>query len=429
MFNRILKNQLVRNGIGKQDRLLVLTGARQTGKTTLIREAFPDVPYVSFEDPLARPAWMQLSAADWMERFPKAILDEIQKAPDTVAAIRAAHDHSSACCYLLLGSSRILSLSHIRDTLVGPATAAELWPLTLPEIAADSRVDTVPDSRFVRWIRSLAKDDGVLLGNPEASRSFSRFKEVLNRYLRFGGLPAVHNPELSDDQREGLLRNYQRDYMERDLSDYASLRSLESFVMTQKAVALRTGQTINYADLARDASISAGTARRFLHYLELSYQVLLLAPYHRNPRKRLTKMSKIHFMDPGIQRCSISRGGPLTDPEFESAVVAEIVKQMRSAGLAVEFFHLRTHDGRTVDLLIELEDGYIAVEVKSSPRVARTDARHFRDLQQFLDKPLHKSVVLSMDQGIAEIADGVLALPVAWALGCERISSSGDRHA
>jgi hypothetical protein len=420
MFKRALKSRLVRKAQWKHGHLLVLTGGRQTGKTTLVREAFPDVPYISLEDPVARPMWSQLSTADWIERYPRAILDEIQKAPDTIDSIRDAHGQSGTSQYLMLGSSQILLHLGIKENLAGHASTEELWPLTLPEIAADSRADSVPESRLIRWIKSALEDEGILLGNPETSRSFSRSKEAFDRYLRYGGMPAVHDAALSDEQREELLRDYHRVYLERDIADFAALRNLESFVVAQKAVALRTGQTVNFADLARDASISAGTARRFLRYLELSYQVLLLKPYHRNPQKRLAKMPKVHFIDPGILRSTISRRGPLTGPEFESAVVVEIVKQTRNAGLLPDLYHLRTHDGRKVDLLVELEAGFVAIGVKSSPHVSRADARHFRDLQQFLDKPLLKSMVFSMDNEIAEIADGVLALPVAWALGCDK---------
>jgi predicted AAA+ superfamily ATPase len=420
MFNRTLKSRLLRKAQWKQGHLLVLTGARQAGKTALVREVFPDMPYVSLEDPVARPAWSQLSAADWVERYPRAILDEIQKAPDIIDTVRSAHGQSASSQYLMLGSSQVLLRSGIKENQAGHDEIEELWPLTLPEIAADSRADSVPESRFIRWVRSALEDDGVLLGNPNTSRSFSRHKEAFDRYLKHGGMPAVHNPALSDEQREQLLRDYQRIYLERDLADIAALRSLQSFVVAQKAVALRTGQTVNFADLARDASISAGTARRFLHYLEQSYQVLLLRPYHRHPRKRLVRMPKVHFIDPGIQRITINRRGPLTAPEFESAVVAEIVKQTRNAGLMPDLYHLRTHDGREVDLLAELETGFVAIKIKSSPHVSRADTRHFRDLQQFLDKPLLKALVFSMDNEIAEIADGVLALPAAWALGCEK---------
>jgi len=417
MYNRSLAQRLQVKAGRKHGRLLVLTGARQTGKTTLAREAFRDLPYVSLEDPVSRPAWSRLSASDWLSRYPQAVLDEVQKAPSVIESIRAAHDASDRARYVLLGSSQILLLSRVKESLAGRAAIEELWPLTLPELATTSWGDAVGESRLVRWLRAANGDEGPLLGMPADSQAFSRNEALFERYLRFGGMPAVHDADLDDGEREAWLGNYQRTYLERDVADLAALRDLEPFVLAQKAIALRTGETVNYANLARDVSVAPGTARRFLRYLELSYQVLVLQPFHRNPHKRLVKMPKIHFIDPGVQRAISGRRGTLTGAEFESAVVAEIVKQARNARLQVGFHHLRTHDGREVDLLIEREDGFVAVEIKAGERMAGADARHLRDLQPFLDKPLLMSLVLSRDRDARRLAPGLLALPVAWALG------------
>jgi predicted AAA+ superfamily ATPase len=395
----------------------VLTGSRQTGKTTLARQAFPDLPYISFEDPISRPNWSHLSASDWVEHYPHAVLDEVQKAPAVIETIRAAYDLSDQARYLLLGSSQILLLSKIKESLAGRAIIEELWPLTLPEMATASWEDELRESRLIQWLRSGRSEKSLLLGVPSASRTYSRFQAIFDRYLKLGGMPAVHDPELTDEEREEWLNNFQRTYLERDVADLAALRDLEPFVLAQKAIALRTGTALNYSDLARDASISPGTAQRFLRYLELSYQVLILQPYYRNQQKRLAKMPKVHFLDPGIQRCTVKRRGPLAGAEFESAVVAEIVKQIRSALLPADFYHLRTHDGREVDLLIEMEKEFVAIEVKSGAHVSKKDARHLRDLESFLDKPLRKSLILSMDREIRELDAGILALPAAWILG------------
>jgi predicted AAA+ superfamily ATPase len=174
---------------------------------------------------------------------------------------------------------------------------------------------------------------------------------------------------------------------------------------------------VNWSDLARAAGIAPATARRFLRYLELSYQVLVLPPYFRNPEKRLSKMPKIHFVDPGVLRSVLRRRGEPSGEEFESAVVAEIYKQIRNAHLSVDFFSLCTYDGREVDLLIEAEGGFVAFEIKQGARVADPDARHLRGLEDLLDRPVLGRVLLSMDPDARLLSEGILALPVAWALG------------
>ena len=159
-----------------------------------------------------------------------------------------------------------------------------------------------------------------------------------------------------------------------------------------------------------------GTIKRFVTYLEISYQVIQVQPWFRNRNKRLSKAPKIHFLDPGIQRALLNRRGKPTGPEFEGAIVAEIYKQVRNLRLPVDCYHLRTADGREVDLLIETEGGYVPIEIKSKNKVSYKDARHLRRLEEILDKPVLQALVLSNDPHIRDLGDGVMGIPVCWAL-------------
>ncbi len=414
MKNRAMESRLRKRAASRLARLLVVTGSRQTGKTTLIRRCFPDVPYISLEDPAVRPGFSRMTAAEWIERYPNAILDEVQKAPSLVETVKAAYDQSPAVRYFLLGSSQILLLSRVKESLAGRVAIEELWPLTLPEMATCSWDDPLAPSRLVLWLEDGCRRDDVLLGQPAADRTYARYAGILEHYLCFGGMPVVHHDDLTDDERSSWLRDFQRTYLERDVADLAALRDLEPFVVAQKVLATRTGRAVNFSDLARSAGIAPATARRFLRYLELSYQVIQLPPFFRNSEKRLAKMPKVHFVDPGILRTILNRTGDWTGEEFESALVAEIVKQMRNAGVLADFFHLRTYDRREVDLLIELEKGFVGIEIKASRRVTRADARTLRGLDAFLDKPLLGAVVVSLDLNVRYLAPGVLAVPAGW---------------
>lgn len=420
MKNRLLLARLRRRAAGKHGRLTVLTGARQTGKTTLVQHAFPEYEYISLEDPAIRPAWTRLSAVDWIRHHPRAIVDEVQKAPSVVETLKAARDMDGQVRYLLLGSSQIRLLAKVKESLAGRAALEELWPLTLPEMMTGSWEEPVRESRLVAWLRDRAWGADLAAGIPAADPAFADAQALFSRYLALGGMPVVHDPDLADRDCEEWLDDYRRMFLERDVADLALVRDLEPFVMAQKAIALRTGTPINFSELARAASISADTAHRFLRYLELSYQVLLLPSFHRNPRKRLVRSHKVHFADPGVHRSLTRRRGPCTGEEFESYVAAEIWKQVRTAALRVDLYHLRTHDGREVDLLIETEDGFVAIEIKAADRVASTDARHLRRVAEFLDKPVLASLVLSMDRDIRNLGDNILALPAPWLLSPER---------
>ncbi len=416
--NRAIRERLLNRAAGKLGRIVVLTGARQTGKTTLVRRTFPETPYVSLEDPAVRPTYSRMSAMELRDRYPTAVFDEVQKVPSLVETVKAAYDSDPHVRYLLLGSSQILLLSKVKESLAGRAAIEELWPLTIPEMMTDSWEDPVRSSRLILWLSDPRPSRlTVFDGLPVASPGFAFAARQLEQYLEYGGMPVVHDPELTPEERYQWLRDFQRTYLERDVTDLAALRDLEPFVVAQRVIAARTGRMVNFSDLARSASISPDTARRFLRYLELSYQVLLLPPFFRNREKRLSKSPKVHVLDPGILRVLLNRRGELTGEEFESAVVSEIWKQIRNAGLAVELFHLRTHDRREVDLLLELEAGFVPIQVKKALRVGPTDDRSLRDLEELLDKPVLHSFVLSLDREPRELSPGVHALPVAWALG------------
>jgi len=345
------------------------------------------------------------------------VLDEVQKAPSLIETIKAAHDRDEHSRYVLLGSSQILLLSKVKESLAGRVSILELWPLTLPEMVTPQWDMPLTRSPLVSFLEGGGRDSGVFRGIPGASPQYAMNVLAFERYLLFGGMPVVHDPEISDAERRDWLTDYQTTYLQRDVADLANLRDLEPFILAQNAIAARTATTVNFSDLARQASVSSGTAQRFMRYLELSYQVLILRPWFRNPHKRLVRMPKVHFLDPGVQRSILRRRGEPGGEDFESAVVSEIHKQVRNAALPIDLFHLRTHDGREVDLLLELENGYVAIEVKAHRRASSTDARHLRGLGEFLDKPLLFSLVLSRDNEIQPLDESILALPVAWALG------------
>jgi len=226
-----------------------------------------------------------------------------------------------------------------------------------------------------------------------------------------GSFPALVTGEVRD--WEIFYSSYLRTYLERDVRDLANFRSLEPFIKVQRMTALLTGELVNYSDLGREAGVTASTAQKFINYLYMSYQTIILQPWTKNKIKRLTKSPKLHYLDPGVQKAIIQKRGDVAGNEFESAIVAEIYKQARNLNFPVFFYHLRTVDGREADLLLETEKGYIAIEIKLSVSIDKTDARHLIGLESLLDKPLIRSFVLSNDLKVKYLSDKILALPAA----------------
>ncbi|MEN9353927.1 MAG: hypothetical protein RL318_1252 [Fibrobacterota bacterium] len=400
----------------------MLTGARQVGKTTLVQMAFPDVPLLRFDAHSERAAYNALTPADWIERYPVAILDEVQKAPEIFDTLKSVFDQSSKTRFLLLGSSQIQLLHGVRETLAGRAALLRLHAFTLPELMNSK--EEVPATPFQQILCEPNAAPEILDGLCDPVRALSTHEASAHRWwehlVRWGGMPSLIAEGMDDLDRMDWLRDYQELYLQRDLGDLARLSDLEPFVRAQKIAALRSGELLQYSALGAAAGIGASTARRYLEYLELSFQIHLLQPWFRNVEKRLSKTPKLHFLDNGIRRGILRRTGDPDGHELETVVVSECIKQGALTRTGVEFHHLRTVDGREVDLLLELDKGYYAIEVKLADRVTETDARHLRDLGAILDKPLLAGLVVSHDPKARRLAAGasgepILALP-AWRL-------------
>lgn len=388
-------------------RFLVLTGARQVGKSTLAKSAFGNYAYVDLDASMDRDRLSKLGPDDWAQRFPHAVVDEIQKLPELFDTLKARFDRDPQAKYVLLGSSQILLAKRLQESLAGRVALAEMFPLTLMELAAGVG-GTLGESRLVRLLQAdtpstlLDKWMDPLL---PSGREFSKATQAWEELLRWGGMPFLQTPGNTDEDKAGWLADYQRTFLQRDLLDLSENSRLEPFGRLQVLAAHRTAQTIQYAELGRGASIAALTVQKYLRYLEMSYQAILLAPWFRNQEKRLSKMPKIHFLDIGILRSLTGRRGPVDGAEYESAVVAEIVKMIRTLSLPIRPHFLRTVDGREIDLLLEREDGYFAIEIKMTANVSPPDARHMLGLQEMLDKPLLASLVLSQDPEAKWFAD------------------------
>lgn len=407
MINRILLDSIIKKNDSAFERIIVLTGARQTGKTTLVRKAFPNYPYISIEDPIVVSEYKNLSAAQWNSLFPSAILDEIQKEPQLVESIKATYDQYSNTRYILLGSSQILLLKKIRESLAGRCSIIEMYPLILPELLTNSWEEEIKPSYFQQLVSGKKPDFIPFLLDPGHAEK----KAVFDTYLQFGGYPAIANKTIDQQDKREWLRNYMRTYLERDIRDLAELRHLEPFTKVQKLMALYTAQLTNYSKIAAEAGVSSKTVQRFLEYMNISYQTIALQSWSRNSKKRLVKSPKVHYLDIGVMRSILNKTDDLNGHEYETAIVAEIYKQAKYTNPNLSFYHLRTVDGREVDLLIEMEHGYIAIEIKKSEKVRSLDAKHFRGLDNILDKPILHQFVISNDLSSRLLDDNSLAIP------------------
>jgi uncharacterized protein len=392
-----------------QRRLVILTGARQTGKTTLARWRYPGLRYVNFDAMEYRDMLRAVSSFHWKRDVGEAILDEVQKEPSVFDKVKFAYDEGQIDFTVLLGSSQILLMQKVRETLAGRAAIVELWPLMLCELMADA------PERIERPLLSLVLERGPdaalaavpgVLAGPEAET----LKEAEAHLLHWGGMPELLR--LAELQRAEWLRSYERTYLERDLADLARIDDLEPFRKFQRLAALRAGNLLNYSELARDAGVGVDTSRRYLEYLRLSYQAILLQPWHVNLTSTLVKTPKLYWADMGLLRQTAGLGSAaMTGALYENHVVAEIWKWCKTSAEAVELYFYRTRSGLEVDLILETPERLVAMEVKWRDRVVPSDTTGMRKLAGALGERWGGGIVAYGGNQIQSLGNGIWAVP------------------
>lgn len=415
MKARYIYSKLLNDKNSSWGRIIVLTGARQTGKTTIAKSGFSDYSYLSIEDPVMRGQYAILSAQQWNVLYPKAILDEVQKEPSLVESIKSVYDQWDEPRYVLTGSSQLLLMKKVKESLAGRCIISEIYPLTLPELETETWNDVVLDSPFQTLLYSsnIPYTLPSFLFDPQ----YAHKMKAWNHYIQFGGYPALTSENMTDEEKYQWLSTYVRTYLERDIRDLASFRDLEPYIKLQQALAFQTGNIFNASTLSTHVGVSAKTVKNYLQYLDMSYQTLTLKAWEKNESKRLIKSPKVHYLDYGVLQAVTGKRGMPTGMEFESMVIAELFKQAKQTELPVKFYYIRTANGVEVDCLIETEKGYYAFEIKQAEHIQTSDARHLHIISELLDKPLLHGFVLSNDPQTLQLSDKITALNVVWFLG------------
>jgi hypothetical protein len=212
------------------------------------------------------------------------------------------------------------------------------------------------------------------------------------------------------------LKDYVYTYLERDLSDLARLDDLVPFRTFQKLSALRSAQLLNYSELSRDTGLSVDTARRYLQYLSLSYQTVLLQPYYRNITSSVIKTPKLYWVDVGLLR---QLGGFQSEhfgQVYETMVVGELIKWIRSAHQHAEIYFYRSRSGMELDMLAETEAGLIGIEIKSRKTYAQSDLRAMKEISQRLGKDWRGGLLVNQGNILRKIAE-----PDIWVIPSRRL--------
>ena len=386
---------------------ILLTGARQVGKTTLLRHLLPDVKAIVF-DPVQDIHGARQDPDLFLENFPPPlILDEIQYAPELLPSLKRKADQiDTPGQYFLTGSQNLSLLKSVAESMAGRVGVLSLQAMTAYELAGQGQLPG--------WL-------GLYLDEPAClpSHFSGRLADMspLARFLWRGSLPGLLG--MPDEIVPDYLRSYVQTYIERDIRLLEDIRELSSFGRFIGLAGALSGQEVNASQLGRDVGITPVTARRWLDLLTNTFQWLDVFPYHGNTIKRLSGKRKGFLRDTGLachfQRISSPDAlavSPMLGAMFESWVVNEIHKQFVTLPVAPQAYHWRTNGGAEVDLILERDGKLYPIEVKCRTHLAKTDTRGLRAFREtYPGCRIMDGLIVYAGEECRRVDDHTLALP------------------
>ncbi|MBR5693063.1 MAG: ATP-binding protein [Fibrobacter sp.] len=354
--------------------VVMVTGPRQVGKTTVLRNCDPDRRYVSL-DKLELRILAQENPDLFLQRFPPPILiDEVHHAPQLLPYIKAIVDEKrEKGLFWLTGSQQFRLMRGVSESLAGRVGILQLQGFSIDELRGRPDVDKfVPTTQ---WIQKRTSNEDVM-----------NYGEVFERIWR-GSYPALYeNPQMD---WEDFYSSYIQTYIERDIRELINVGEEIPFTKFITAVASRTGQLLNYSDIAKDIGKNVPTVQRWLSLLVASGLVYLLYPYAQSIGNRMTKMSKVYFLDTGLA-CYLTRwsspavleAGAKSGEMLETFVVSEALKTYWHNGRQPNFSFYRDKEKREIDLIVEDGGLLYPVEIKKTSNPTKSDIRHFDILEK-----------------------------------------------
>ena len=369
MANNLYLNRTMEDVIKEASQyfsVISVTGPRQSGKSTLLKHLFPDIPRYSMKDVNVR-EFAEHDPVAFLHQHPKGMfIDEVQKVPQLLEYIQGIVDDNPDCRFLLTGSSNFELLHGLCESLPGRAGVYELLPMTYHE--SESTMSAKP----------------------------------LDEFLYNGLYPAI----CAEKNKARLFYpSYVKTYLERDVRDLLKIKDQMQFMKFMKLCAARVGSIFNASELAGQIGVDSKTITNWLSVLQASYLVTLLPPYYENISKRLVKSPKLYFNDPGLACYLLDIESPrqlardkMRGAIFENYVVMEVIKHRYNRGLLNGVYFYRESNQNEVDILLKEEGEITAIEVKSSMTYHTSFESDISQLSDWIKTPVvNKMIVYTGD--------------------------------
>lgn len=407
MLKRTLSNHL--EHIINNFPVILVTGPRQVGKSTLLENFRPDkYKVVTLDDLDERELAIKDPALFLQNHQPPLLIDEVQYAPNLFSYIKIYVDKHKGekGLFLLTGSQKFVLMKGVQETLAGRVAILDLLGLSSAE--KNQTPDVAPFLPTEQWIQNI-KDKNI------------KSKTVQDIYADIwnGSFPELFIRNGAD--RELYYNSYIQTYIERDVKTAYNVSDAIAFKNFIRVVAARTGQLLNVSDIARDVSIDNKTAKNWLSILEMSGLVYLLHPYYNNITSRIVKTPKIYFLDTGL--CSYLTGwdssktlesGAMSGAILETYVLSEILKSYWHNAKEAPLYYYRDKDKKEIDFLIEANGQLYPIEVKKTMSPTMNAGKNFNVLES-LKKPIATSVVLSLKPEVFFLTKDIVSIPI-WSI-------------
>lgn len=337
---------------------VIVTGARQVGKTTLVENVLPGVPMLTFDNKLQLKSAIEDTEAFFKLNTPPIFIDEIQHAPEIFPYIKMSLDKSKKKGqYFLTGSQPFALMKNVSESLAGRAGILNIYGLSLREMNNETwNIPFLPTSEYLLKRKETHTENDI-----------QKIWEIIWR----GSYPELY--EKNDYPWEIFYDNYLKTYIERDVRDLTQVGNELQFIQFMQLMAARTGQLLNLNEVAGSIGISAPTAKKWLSVLKTSGIVFLLSPYHNNFGKRVIKSPKLYFTDTGLcaylakwNTAQSLMTGAMSGAYFETFVINEIMKSYANNGTEAQMYFFRDSNKVEIDLLLFENGTLYPIEIKQT---------------------------------------------------------------